>query len=295
MARGDPRRGLATEIELALSGGVSSAGESPAHGTRPSVVWIMTQGELPRALVTDARGVVTPKVLDFVDLLTALDGSCTVKELEREPPERRIPLPALPRGALFVDLVERNSGSSYAVTGAVPPATHPFVAQGGFGEGEGGLTTTHDVPLPHVVYRAVWREPARVGEKGSLDDLCVALCSPDLEGPASADTQVFRWPYAHAYDASSDGPGAYYGRVCWGVGGVRCGFSEIPERAVGAFVSAPNDAGPGHAGQLSPYAPTTDLRGFLRACEDNGGLSHDWLEPFGMTLEDFHHQQRRES
>ncbi len=88
---------------------------------------------------------------------------------------------------------------------------------------------------------------------------------------------------------------AHYGRMCWGVGGVLRKPSEIPERAVGALLSAPNDAGPSHAGQLSPYGPTTtDLRGFLRTCEENEGLSHDWLEPFGITVDEFHHQQRRE-
>lgn len=300
MARGDPRRGLATEIELALSGGVGSVGGrdgDPAEGFAvqaqrvvPSVVWIMEQGELPRALVRDAHGVVTPKVLDFVDLLTALDGSCTVRELERDPPERRIDLPALPVGALFADAIERVSGCSYVVTGAVPPAEHPFVAEGGHGEEERDLTTTHDVPLPHVAYRAVWR-PDDEGEgrhrQGRLGGLSIGLLSPELSGPPKADSQVFRWPFPHA--------GGGHGRVCWGVGGVRCALSEIPEKAVSAFISAPTDAGSGHARQVSSYAPEGRLRPFLEACEHAGGLSHDWLEPFGMSIEEFHRQKRSES
>ncbi len=312
MASASPKMGLATEIELALNGAGTSPGE--LAGPEPCVVWIMKQGELPRALVTDARGVTTPKIVDFVDILRALDDSCVIEELQKEPPERAVPLPALPEGALLLNLTERLSATSYVVTGAARAREHPFSAHGG-PVGSEDLVTTHDINLPPIVYRASWTPSeaadataaanantgagaghARHDPPGRLRSLHLALCSPDLKGNPTADTELYRWPWQHVYDHDTGGFGAYYGKVCWdGLAGVRCRMGQIAELAVGAFVSDPNDAGPDHAGQLSPYAPTRDYRGFLRACEERGGLEHDWLEPLGMTVEDFHHQTRRES
>lgn len=272
----------------------------------PSVLWILRQGELPRALLTDARGVTTPKVVDFVDLLSALDDSVAIKELEREPPERRLPLPALPEGALFADVIERVSGPSYVVTGVMAAREHPLVAEGGHAEDDRGRVTTHDVFMPPIVYRAVWRphdqwddaespgeargksrETPREQPEGSLGGLSIGVLSPDHSGPPGPDSQVFRYPLPHA--------GGRNGRVCWSLGGVRCALREVPEKAVSTFISAPTDAGPGHARQVSAAAPVPDLRGFLEACEAAGGLSHDWLEPFDATVEDFHQQKRSDS
>lgn len=279
MANENLKCGLKTEIELALRG-EGLGGGAP----EPSVVWLMKQRELPRALVTDARGVVTPKVVDYVDLVSILDASCVVSELQKAP-VRTVALPHLPEGTLLVDMTERPSGSSYVVTGVLAPREHPFVT-----DGEQG-STTHDVPLPHLAYRALWHEAS-----GVLEDLCLALCSPDLQGPPSAQTEIYRFPFAHVYDhdARYDRP-ARYQRVCWdGLGAVRCELADVVPAGVEAFLCSPNDA-VDHAEHISPYAPTRDYVGFLDAVEGNGGLKHDWLEPCAMTIEDLHHQRRRES
>lgn len=271
------KRGLKTEVELVLCGGQQGAPE-------PSVLLLLRQGELPAALVTDARGVTTPKIIDYVDLLSALEGSCVVSELEKDP-VRRLSLPALPEGALLLDAIERPSGNSYVVTGVTRPREHLFVTDGKDG------STTYDIPLPAIAYRALWHEPSQV-----LKDLSVALCSPESEEAPTAATELYRWPFAHVYDRDS-GPGqpAYYGRVCWaGLGSVSCELSDVVPAGVEAFVAAPNDA-VGHAAHISAYAPTRDYQGFLAATEQNGGLQHDWLEPCAMTIEDLHHQKRREA
>ena len=259
MANAGLKSGLKTEIELALRG-EGIGGGAP----EPSVVWLMKERELPRALVTDARGVVTPKVVDYVDLVSILDASCVVSELQKQP-VRTLPLPPLPEGALLVDVTERPSGSSYVVTGVVAPREHPFVPD------DARRSTTHDLPLPHMAYRALWHEAT-----GILEDLCLALCSPDLEGPPSASTEIYRFPFAHVYDheAKRDRP-ARYQVVCWeGLGSVRCALADVVPAGVEAFIAAPNDA-VDHADHISPYAPTRDYVGFLDAVEGNGGLKHD--------------------
>ena len=279
MANESLKSGLKTEIELALRGEGAGGGVP-----EPSAVWLLKERSLPRALVTDARGVVTPKVVDYVDLLSMLDASCVVSEL-RKPPVRRVPLPTLPEGALFVDMIERSSGSSYVVTGVAAPREHPFVTDGAAGP------TTHDLLLPHLAYRVLWHEA-----EGTLEDLCLALCSPDLEGPPTARTEIYRFPFAHVYDHDARyGQPARYQRVCWnGLGSVRCALADVVPAGVEAFLSSPNDA-VGHAAHISPYAPTRDYVGFLAAVERNRGLEHDWLEPCAMTIEDLHHQRRRHS
>ena len=130
---------------------------------------LIRQGRMPAALVTDARGVSTPKTLDYVDLLSALDHSAVVTELKKDP-VREHEIPDLPAGALLLSMTERPSGNSFVVTGAAPPATHLFVVEGG------GETTTHEVPLPHVAYRAEWESATR-----SVRRLSLALCSPENE------------------------------------------------------------------------------------------------------------------
>ncbi len=142
-----------------------------------------------------------------------------------------------------------------------------------------------------MAYRALWHEPT-----GTLTDLSVALCSPEHTGAPAPSTELYRWPFAHCYDwdpAFHREP--HYQRVCWGaLSKVRCPLIGVVQSGVEAFIAAPNDA-VGHASHISPYAPTRDYRGFLKTAEDNGGLSHDWLEPCAMTIEDLHHQRRRES
>ncbi|QIN81087.1 hypothetical protein GBA65_21880 (plasmid) [Rubrobacter marinus] len=282
MDAGKLKRGLRTEMELALCGeGISG------EGVEPSVVLLIKPRRLPRALVTDSRGVVTAKVVDYVDLLTALDRSAVVTELEKEP-VRTLKIPGLPEGAVLLDVVERPSGSSYVVSGATRPSEHLVVVEGG------KKTTTHEVRLPAIAYRAVWDSRTR-----RLSALSLALCSPDLQGEPNAETELFRWPFSNVYSAFTfniDGANReVLEGVCWPTMRLlEMDLAEVPEKAVEGFVSVPNNAD-GYTRDLSRNAPVAGYRPFLQRIEERGGILHDWLEPCAMTLKDLHEQRRRKS
>lgn len=269
MALENLKRDLATDVAKTLGAAVSG----------PSVVLLIRPNELPRALVTDGRGVVTPRILDYVDLLSALDSSSVIQELEREP-VRTLPLAELPAGTLCVDLVERPSGNSYAVTGTSPPAEHLVVLD------EAGETSTHLVPLPRIAWRAVWDERRR-----SVRTLSLALCSPQLEGEPDGDTELYRWPFSNVYHTFG---GALEG-VCWPAKDrISLELREIPAKLVTAFAGMPNDADH-YTRDLCHNAPASGYRPFLDLIEQRGGLEHDWLNPCAMTIKHLHDQRRRES
>lgn len=282
MDAGKLKRGLRTEMELALSGEGTTGEEA-----EPSVVLLIKPRRLPRALVTDSRGVVSPKVIDYVDLLAALDRSAVVTELEKEP-VRTLRIPDLPQGAVLLDVVERPSGASYVVSGTTRPSEHLVVVEGG------GKTTTHEVRLPAIAYRAVWDSRTR-----RLSALSLALCSPELSGEPNADTELFRYPLSNTYTTfrfNVDGTEVdVLEGVCWPT--MRClemDLAEVPEKAVSGFVAVPNNAD-GYTRDLSRNAPVAGYRPFLQKIEERGGVLHDWLEPCAMTLKDLHEQRRRQS
>src|SRR5215210_2842054 len=109
MENANLKLGLKTLVEFALSGGGGSPDAWSRGGpAEPSVLLLIRQGRMPAALVTDARGVSTPKTLDYVDLLTALDRSAVVTELEKDP-VREHEIPDLPAGALLLAMTEQPS------------------------------------------------------------------------------------------------------------------------------------------------------------------------------------------
>ena len=243
------------------------------------MVLLVTPYSLPRALVTDSRGVTTPKILDYVDLVSTLDSSAAVTELEKDP-VRTLPLPGLPAGAILMDLHERPSGNSYIVTGALPPETHLFVLD------ESGETSTYEVALPHVIYRAVWDE-----KTSSVSALSLALGSPDLAGEPSSSTELYRWPFSNVYHHF----GGVLEGVCWpSKSQVTLDLSEIPDRLVRQFTGLPNNANR-YTRDLSHNAPVAGYRAFLELLEKRGAIDHDWLEPANMTVKDLHEQKRRKS
>ncbi len=278
MERGLLKRGLRTEIELALSG-EGTTGGAPGGSPEPSVVLLVKPRQLPRALVTDSRGVTVPKILDYVDLLSALDRSSVVSELEREP-VRTLKIPALPQGAVLLDVVDRPSGASYVVSGATPAAEHLFVLE------QDGESTTHALNLPPIAYRAAWDSRTR-----TLTQLSLALCSPDLQGEPTAETELYRWPFSNVYSTFQ---GVAEG-VCWPtMGRITLDLSEIAEKGVSAFAAVPNDAAH-YARDLSHNAPCAGYRPFLELVEREGGIRHEWLNPCAMNLKELHDQRRRES
>jgi hypothetical protein len=260
------RRGLRIEVESALLG---EAG--------PAVALLLRPERLPRAVLTDRRGVVAQKVISYVDLLATLDRSAIVEQLEREA-VRSYSLPPLPAGAVLLSVEERPSGATYAVTGATRAASHLFTLR------QGDEESTHLIPLPPIAYRAVWEEATR-----SLKALSIALCSPELSGEPTPHTELYRWPFSNVYENFG---GALEG-VCWYQrGSVRLSLDEIPEKAVFAFVGIPNEADR-YSGDLTHRAPYGGYRTFLEAIEEGGGIAHEWLVPCGMTVKDLHYQNRR--
>jgi hypothetical protein len=265
------RRGLKVEVESAL------AGEVPQ-----SAVLLLRDDRLPRALATDSKGVVHPRVISYVDLLATLENSVTITELRKEP-ERVLPLPPLPPGTLLVDLVERASSNLYVVTGLLPPDEHLFAVR------QGGEASTYLIPLPSVCYRVVWNEATRRASALSL-----ALCplTKDVSGSGRApdpDTPLFRWPFSNVYPTF----GGIREGVCWyEYKSVELDVSETPEKLVRAFIAIENDADR-YAGDLTHSAPYGGYRTFLEAIERGGGLDEEWLKPCGLTIRELHDQHKR--
>lgn len=281
------KQGLKTEIEQALAG-----------ECRQSVVLLLRDDRLPMAQITDGSGVVTNKVLSLVDLLSALDGSTTISQLAEEH-TRRTDLPLLPQNTLLASVTERPEVRSLTVTGYIEPETYVFVLQ------QGGVTKTFDIPLPHIVYRAVYNEP-----RAAISSLSVALCpAPEPEvreghedspGPAPGSTPgpggawrpgihspISRWPFSNVYGSFG---GASEG-VCWpGMSGLSMSLCAIPEEAVKRFVRTENNADLYGRG-LSHNAPYEDYAEFLKAIEREGAVHEDYLIPTGKTVEELHYQR----
>ena len=277
------KRTVRVDVERAESGGpaVENHDVSAPPG-RPSIVLYLAEGEPPRALLTDERGRVLPKVLSYVDLLYTLDDSARIKELEREPEERR-GLPPLPEGAMLVDLIERASGSSYVVTGVLPPETHTFPVD------RGEASEIFEVPMPHIVYRVEWHEVAR-----RVGAFSFAILSPEHDGPVTLTTEVYSYPFSNVYSLH----GGVLEGVCWPVRSrIEAGLNQVPDRIVRAFLGSPNDA-LHYNRDVQALVIEQGLDSYeelLESAESAGGVPHDWLNPAAMNVEQFHNQQRRES
>jgi hypothetical protein len=155
----------------------------------PQILLSISRGRLPRVELFHENGETETKVLSFVDLLAMLDDSTAISRLERTE-ERTIDLPPLPERTLLVSLVERPARRAVAITGWLPPARHAFLLEGRQSGGP-AATRSYQVPLPHLVYRAVWDEKER-----RLSSLSLALCSPELRGDPSAATPLYRYPFS---------------------------------------------------------------------------------------------------
>ncbi|MDN5697235.1 MAG: hypothetical protein L0G70_04575 [Rubrobacter sp.] len=277
------KKGLRTEIEQALAGEY-----------RQSIVLLIRDDRLPMVRMTDERGVVTNKVASLVDVLGALDNSTTISQL-RQDSTRNTDLPPLPQNTLLVSITERPEGRSFTVTGYVEPDAYVFLVE------QSGTSRTFDIPLPHLVYRAVFEE-----RRFALSALSLAVCSPrlapDRSGQAApenatntaaackpdASTQIFRYPFSnvyHSFGGISEG-------VCWpGLRQLEMRLDEVPEQAVKRFLRSQNNSDMYGQG-LSHNAPYSGYCEFLAAIEEKGGLEEDHLIPTGATVEDLHYQRR---
>lgn len=187
-------KGLKVEVQAALAGETNS-----------SVALLLKPDRLPRAVVTDSRGVVHSRVISYVDLLATLDAATTIGALTQDA-TRHVPLHTPPDGTLLMDLIQRASSNSYLLSGYVPSEEYLITLEQttpGQSEKE---TTTYDVSLPPIVYRALWDEVS-----GSCSELSIGVLSPELEGKPSATTEVFRWPFSNVYTSF----GGVLEGVCW--------------------------------------------------------------------------------
>ncbi len=270
------KKSLKVEVQAAL------AGETPQ-----CVALLLRADRLPRAVVTDSLGVSTTRVVSYVDLLATLDESATVTALAREA-TNHVELAAPPDGTLLVDLVQRASASSYVLTGFMPSREHLFTLEQVVPGERVKETTTYDITLPPIVYRAVWKEEAH-----SVSELSVCLLSPDLEGEPTPETELYRWAFSNVYTTFQ---GVLEG-VCWyQKERIPTSLTEVPEKLVKRFVGIPNNADR-YSGDLCVNTPPDVPRsyaGLLETLEAKGGVPHDWLVPAGRTVRQLHTQEGRD-
>lgn len=216
------KKSLKVEVQAALCG-----------ETKGSVALLLEADRLPRAVVTDAQGVSTARIISYVDLLATLDESATVSALTREA-THHVELAAPPDGTLLLDLIERASANRYVLTGCVPSREYLFSLEQGVPSEPEKETTTYDITLPPIVYRAVWNE-----ETHGVSELSICLLSPDLEGAPTPETELYRWPFSSVYTHFQ---GVLEG-VCWyHKEQIPTLLAQIPERLVKRFVGIPNNA-----------------------------------------------------
>lgn len=228
--------------------------------------------------MTDETGVTRPRVVDYVSLLEALDQSSVVTELNKDPVET-IALPPLPDGVILVDLQRTTMKKMLILTGILAPQKHLFVL------GDDDAVTTHEIPLPHIVYRAVHDPAAR-----TVQALSLALCSPGLSGEPDEQTELYRWPFSNVYETF----GGVLEGVCWPhKHKLDVDARHIPTRIVREFIGMPNTTA--YTRDLVDNAPVKTYREFLELVESSGGLEHDWLDPCSMNIQELHDQRRRDS
>lgn len=269
------KRSLKVEVQAALCG-----------ETKGSVALLLEADRLPRAIVTDAKGVSTTRVVSYVDLLATLDESATVSALTREA-THHVELAAPPDGTLLLDLIERASANSYVLSGYAPSREYLFSLEQGFSGHEGKELTTYNITLPPIVYRAVWNE-----ETHGVSELSICLLSPGLEGAPTPETELYRWPFSNVYTHFQ---GVLEG-VCWyHKEQIPTSLAQVPEKLVERFVRIPNNADR-YSGDLSintpPDVPTSYV-GLLETLEARRGVPHDWLVPVGKTVRQLHTQEGR--
>lgn len=264
----------------------AALGEPPMDGSGSpappgSIVLYIPPSGPPCAQITDEAGRVTPKILSYLDLLYTLEDSAILEDLKTDP-LKRTPLPPLPAGTILVDLLQKSSETTYAITGVLEPATHLFILE--YGED----IDTYELPMPHVVWRALWTESTQ-----QLQSLSIAYVSPDHEGPVTPETELYHYPFEHVYAGPDDQPE----RVCWPtLRDLRLDLRDIPEKAVAAFLNSPNKAG--HAQKIDTLLLESGIDTpdeLLKEIERRGVVPHDWLTPAALNVRQLHNQQRRTS
>ena len=252
---------------------VEGADVSGEAGSGERVALFLEPKKLPLLRVTDERGVTHTRTVGLAGLLGVLDRSAVLAALKRAA-LRETFTPELPGGAMFAGAVETPEWTEYVATGWLPPRTQPFVWQG----------RSYAVRTPVIAWRASWRGDEG-GASGRLSDLRVAVASPEV-GAATADTPLYRWPFANVYASDS------FARACWyTMGQVELAFKDVVRLGVEGFLSVKDNGDLFGIGE-SQNSPYSDYAEFLGACQENGGVKAEWLiphgMPHGMTLGEFH-------
>ena len=306
---------MSDELEL-LTEGLSTEIQRAGRGECPeSVVVLLTDDRLPMVQITNSDGMVANKVISYPELLGALEDSSIVESLKNE--NRRITkLPELPGGLLLADVIDEPAKRSYLLTGYLPPDTYLFCLE----SHRQSTTLTYEIPLPHLVYSAIFDE-----SHGRVEKLSLTLCSPERgyppikdvagereqtnspdgpgaglisdEGPRQSpantwqrpalDTPVYRYPFSNVYQSYM---GVLEG-VCWPtLGSVKTTLAGIPTEVVRTFLEMPNNTDLYGRG-FSHNGPQRDYTELLEYIEEHG-LPEEYLIPAGMTVQGLHDQQR---
>jgi hypothetical protein len=266
----DPFADLAIEAEYEEA----LEGEGP-----PSVVLLVRPDRLPRAVVTDARGVAHHRVISPPDLLALLDRSATLDAIREGPETRTHRLPPLPAGTVLADVVEDGNLRSVVVTGVVPAGAHLFSLK------SGGERSTHLIPLPRLCYRTHYDCATKTSRAFSL-----AVLAPEAGPPEDpkADSPLFRYPFSNVYPTFN---GTMEG-VCWYArSNVVHELADAPAALVRTFLAIENDADRFN-GDLTHNAPYGGYRTFLEALEERGEFPPEWLVPARLTVAELHAQKR---
>ncbi len=257
---------------------VEAAEDDAGGGEFEGVAMLIPSSGMPRVKVLQG-GVEIPKTCSLIELLRLLDRSTLLNALEL-PPYRTSDAPPLPPRTMLLSTIDFPDHVEHVLTGWMPPARYPFTLR------DDNATTAHSVPLPPIVYRA----HLGAGD-GRLKSLSLTL-APELREEDSPEarlrTPLYRYPFSNVYGEWS----GVLEAACWPtIGKQEMALAELPEKAVHAFLSIPNNADLYGAG-TSHNAPHRDYRALVAAVEA-GGLNPDWLIPAQLDVAGLHHQQRK--
>lgn len=242
----------------------SEDGPEDPEDTGERIALFLEPARLPRLEITDAHGVTRYRTVGLADLVTILDTSAILEALKQEAIRTAL-TPELPPSTLFAGVVEAPTYREIIVTGALTPREQPFVWR----------DRSYLIRMPVLAWRAVWREDDR-----RLSSLRLAIAAPGVES-ASADTPLYRWPFANVYT------GHHYSEVCWyTMRQIRLDLKDVVRLGVHGFLSVEDNGDLFGRGE-SQNSAHKDYAAFLEAVETEG-LQEEWLIPHQMTLREFH-------
>ena len=168
-------------------------------------------------------------------------------------------VPPLPDRTLLVSTeVSGGNKASVKVTSWVPAMEHPFVLE----------ESAYMVKLPNIVYSLKYDVTDE-----SFSDLRIAVTT---DKTVTVDSKLYRWPWSNVFGHTG---------VCWKRQNGKCALTDVPQKAVGEFLSTPNNRD--LWGVSSSYnGPRMTYEEFLTKTQS--GVNPDWLIPLNKTVTEFH-------